>query len=71
MHAIEFQTTINHGIIEVPKQYLHQLSKYAKVIVLMEEETSQQKGLLAQLLQQPLKCHDFTPLRREEIYEQR
>jgi hypothetical protein len=70
MHAIEFHTTINHGIIEVPKQYLPQLSKYAKVIVLMEE-TSQQKGLLAQLLQQPIKRHHFTPLRREEIYEQR
>lgn len=70
MRAIEFQTTINHGIIEVPKQYLQQLSKYVKVIVLMEEPP-QQKRIVAQLLAQPLTRRHFTPLKREEIYEQR
>ena len=69
MHAIEFQTTINQGMIKVPEQYLHQLSKHAKVIVLMEEEPSPPKGVLAQLLERPLKRRHFKPLRREEIYE--
>lgn len=69
MHAIEFRTTINHGMIEVPQQYLPQLSKHAKVIVLMEEEPSPPKGVLAQLLEHSLKRRHFRPMRREEIYE--
>ncbi len=68
MHAIEFQTTIHEGIIEVPKQYLQQLSPHAKVIVLMEE-TPQKTRVVTELLQHPLKRHHFTPLTREEIYE--
>ncbi len=68
MHAIEFQTTIHEGIIEVPKQYLHQLSSHVKVIVLMEE-MSQRRGMVTELLQHPLKRQHFTPLSREEIYE--
>ncbi|MCP4401121.1 MAG: hypothetical protein GY801_27965 [bacterium] len=68
MHAIEFQTTIHEGVIEVPKQYLHQLSSHAKVIVLMEE-MPQRTGIVTELLQHPLKRHHFTPLSREEIYE--
>jgi ureidoglycolate hydrolase len=68
MHAIEFQATINQGIIEIPQQYRHQLSKHAKVIVLMEE-TPQKTGIVTQLLQHPLKRQHFTPLNREEIYE--
>lgn len=68
MYAIEFQATIHNGMIEVPRHYHSQLSKHAKVIVLMEE-TPQQTGLLAQLLQHPLTCPDFTPLPREEIHE--
>ena len=69
MHAIEFQTTINHGIIEIPQQFRHQLSKHAKVIVLMEEETPKKTGMVAQLLQHPLKRQDFIPFTREKIYE--
>jgi len=68
MQAIEFQTTISNGIIEVPKQYRHQLSKYAKIIVLMEE-IPQKTGIVTQLLQHPLKPQHFRPLTREEIYE--
>jgi hypothetical protein len=68
MHAIEFQTTISHGIIEIPQQFRHHLSKHAKVIVLMEE-TPKKTGSVAQLLQHPVKREHFTPLSREEIYE--
>ncbi len=68
MHAIEFQTTIHEGVIEVPKQYLHQLSSHAKVIIVMEE-MPQRTGIVTELLQHPLKRQHFTPLNREEIYE--
>ena len=46
MHAIEFQATIQDGMIEVPAYYRSQLSKHAKVIVLMDEGP-EQTGLLA------------------------
>ncbi len=68
MHAIEFQTTIHEGIIEVPKQYLHQLSTHARVIVLMEE-APQNTGVVRELLRHPFKRPHFTPLTREDIYE--
>lgn len=68
MHAIEFQATIQNGVIEVPAYYHSQLSKHAKVIVLMDEE-QQQTGFLARLLQEPISRTDFTPLTREETYE--
>ncbi len=68
MLAIEFQTTIRHGMIEVPQQYLPQLTRHAKVILLMEE-TPHKQGVLEQLLHHPLHDTHFTPLTREEIYE--
>lgn len=68
MHAIEFHATIQDGMIEVPPSYHAQLSKHAKVIVLMDEEP-RQTGMLARLLAHPVTRTDFTPLPREAIYE--
>ena len=70
MYAIAFQATIQNGMIEVPRHYHSQLSKHAKVIVLMDE-TSRQTGLLEHLLHHPLTRPDFTPLSREDVYEER
>ncbi len=68
MHAIEFQATIQDGVIKVPPSYHAQLAKHAKVIVLMDEEP-RQTGMLARLLEHPVTRPDFTPLSRETIYE--
>nr|VFJ42658.1 MAG: hypothetical protein BECKFW1821A_GA0114235_100210 [Candidatus Kentron sp. FW]VFJ56862.1 MAG: hypothetical protein BECKFW1821B_GA0114236_103026 [Candidatus Kentron sp. FW] len=68
MHAIEFQAMIQDGVIEVPPYYHAQLSKHAKVIVLMDEEPHQ-TGMLVRLLEHPVARADFTPLSREAIYE--
>lgn len=40
MKAYEFQTHINQGIVEIPKNYLEQLQNYQKVrvIILTEDE---------------------------------
>ncbi|HMV83037.1 MAG TPA: hypothetical protein PLD20_23350 [Blastocatellia bacterium] len=38
MHAIEFQTTITNGIIEIPDAWKARLAGGARVIVLTEEE---------------------------------
>lgn len=37
MYAVEFQTQIKNGMIEIPQEYLRYLHDYVKVIVLMED----------------------------------
>ena len=68
MQAIEFQATIQDGMIKIPEHYRVTAAKHAKVIVLMDE-MPEQAGLLAQLLRKPLVRPDFTPLTREEVYD--
>lgn len=42
MYAVEFETTIDDGIVHVPEKYKElQKSKKAKVIILVEELTEQ------------------------------
>lgn len=41
MQAIEFQTNIKNGMIEIPEKYRHQvISQQVRVIVLSEQQTS-------------------------------
>lgn len=42
MKAYEFQTKINHGVVKIPSNYLHELekSKNVRVIILTEEAES-------------------------------
>jgi hypothetical protein len=68
MYAIEFQTKIKNGIIEIPSKYASRLQENAKVILLMEEHPKP-SGIIEQLLKSPIKVKSFTPLTREEIYD--
>lgn len=68
MQAIEFQGTIQNGVIEIPKRYRHQLGKQVRVILLTQEAGSQ-KDIIDHLLDNPIKVNDFKPLAREEIYD--
>lgn len=49
MHAIEFVTDTQDGVIQIPKKYLKGLKKHVRVIILIEEEkktkTFPKKGL--------------------------
>ena len=67
MYAIEFQTRINEGVIQIPLQYRDKLKQVVKVIILanVQENTV---NLIDQLLESPLKVEGFQPLSREEIY---
>ena len=38
MHAIEFRAKIKNGFIEVPKRYKKLVTKFARIIILQEEE---------------------------------
>lgn len=39
MQAIEFQTSIKNGTIEIPRMYRQQISKQVRVIVLSEKQS--------------------------------
>lgn len=68
MQAIEFQTTIKNGIIEIPRQYLKNLSDRVRVILLVEQAPKTTVNLIDQLLAHPVRVQDFRPLTRQEIY---
>ena len=70
MITVEFQTTIENGIIKIPEQYQQQLRQPNLVKVILEQETSEQpENYLQYLLRNPLNIQDLTPIKREEIYE--
>ena len=50
MYAVEFQTTIKNGKIEVPEMYRQQLKKRVRVILLYEERIDDDQPSIATLL---------------------
>jgi hypothetical protein len=68
MYAIEFQTKVENGHIEIPMEFQERLIGCVRVIVLAEEQPAK-TNLLDQLLANPIKLDHFEPLTREEIYE--
>jgi hypothetical protein len=67
MYAIEFQTHVKDGIIQIPPQYQEQLQNSVRVIILVELPSSAHT-FIDQLLANPLHIPDFQPLSRDEIY---
>ena len=70
MYAVEFQTKVKNGIIEIPEVYRDRFKERVRVI-LLAEEVSTTLNLIDQLLQHPVKVAGFQPLTREEMYERR
>jgi len=68
MYAIEFHTKIKNGIIQIPDQYKHKIKDNVKVIILADEPDIQ-VDIIAELLHKPRQIEDFTPLKRDSIYE--
>lgn len=68
MFAIEFQTTVKNGIIEIPRQYLGDLTKRVHVILLVEETRKPAVNFVDQLLAHPARVKGFQPLTREETH---
>ncbi|KHG39268.1 MULTISPECIES: hypothetical protein [Aphanizomenonaceae] len=70
MITVEFQTTIENGMIKIPEQYQQQLKQPNIVKVTLQQETSEQSGnYLQYLLEHPLNIEQLNPMKREEIYE--
>ncbi|MEB3147819.1 MAG: hypothetical protein VKL60_02205 [Sphaerospermopsis sp.] len=70
MITVEFQTTIENGMIKIPEQYQQQLKQPNIVKVTLQQDTSEQTvNYLQYLLEHPLNIEKLTPMKREEIYE--
>lgn len=74
MYAVEFRAKVKNGVIELPKKFRDSITDNVKVIILKDEETSQETGLksgpdmIETLLAAPLEIEGFHPLKRDEIY---
>ena len=67
MHALEFYATVKNGIIEIPREYLKNLTNRVRVILLVEEAKSA-VNFIDELLAHPVRVKGFRPLTREEVY---
>jgi hypothetical protein len=67
MHALEFYATVRNGIIEIPREYLRNLTHRVRVILLVEEANAA-VNFIDELLMQPMRVKGFRPLTREEVY---
>lgn len=68
MYAVEFQTTVINGMIEIPESYRDHIAGAIRVIILSEMLTTDE-NILTHLLANPRKVTNFIPLKRDEIYE--
>lgn len=67
MCAIEFQATVKNGVIEIPREYLRNLSNRVRVILLVEEASKSTVNFVDQLVAHPVRVKGFRPLTREEV----
>ncbi len=75
MYAIEFEATIENGVIRIPPQYLAELQPRLKVIILQEESVvkkdarKQKNEFLARVAQHRFDLPPDYRFNREEIYD--
>ncbi|NJO83049.1 MAG: hypothetical protein HC828_09635 [Blastochloris sp.] len=68
MYAVEFQTSIKDGTIEIPSEYRNRFKGSIRVIILAEEQT-EATNMIEYLMKNPIHAPGFTPLKRDELYE--
>lgn len=70
MYAVEFQTKISNGSIELPQEFVGKLIGDVRVIVLKQEQVEVGDNLIDRLLAKPISLDGFKPISREDVYEQ-
>ncbi len=70
MEAFQFQTNVKNGIIEIPSEYRQKLKGLVKVTI-FASPAKRPGGIIAHLLENPIRDPSFIPLSRDEIYENR
>ena len=81
MFAIEFQSRIRNGVIEVPAEYRERLRRESEGdvvrVIVLTGETDEEQGpsarpdVLDELLANPIRVKDFKPLNRDETHDRR
>ena len=73
MNAVEFQTIVENGSIEIPPELKGQILGPVRVIVLTEDKPRKAQGnfedAISKLLANPIRLESFEPLTRDEIYD--
>ena len=73
MHAVEFNTIVENGSIEIPPELKGQILGPVRVIVLTEDKPKKVQGTvddaIGKLLAHPIRLESFEPLTRDEIYD--
>ncbi len=69
MKAYEFKAQVKNGTIQIPQKFTRQIGSTVRVIILAEHEP-EQADMIEDLMKNPVKIDNFTPLKRDEIYEQ-
>ncbi len=68
MHTIEFQAIVKNGVIEIPREYLKNLTNRVRVILLAEQSPKPSVNFIDQLLAHPVRLQGFQPLTREQVH---
>ncbi len=68
MQAVEFQTIIKDGTIEIPETLRGDLGERVRVILLTEDRPRAGENLIDRLLAHPLRVPGFHPMTREETH---
>jgi len=75
MYAVEFQTKITDGMIQVPEIFKKTINPHVRVILLAEDSIHTEEfsleshDIIDELMASPLKINDFRPIKREDIYD--
>ena len=70
MEAFEFQTHVKDGMIQIPAEYRNRLHGVVRVTIIAPEAKIQ-RGIIANLLEDPIQDPLFSPISRDEIYAER
>lgn len=68
MSRIEFQTIVQHGTIELPKEYVEHVKGQVRVIILTDD-IDDETDIIDYLLEHPLGDGEIKPFTRDEIYD--
>ena len=72
MNAVEFQTIVENGCIEIPPELKGQILGSVRVIVLTEDKPKKAQGTaddaIGKLLANPIQLESFEPLTWNQIY---
>ena len=73
MDTIEFQTSVQDGVIHIPEEYRQNLQNANKSKVTIQKAVSKKKisstGIISRLIQNPIPVKNFKPLTREDAHE--